>query len=279
MNKRIAMVFDFDDTLAHDTTSTLLRAQGVDIEEFWGIENRKLLNDGWDPIPAYMHQILEFNKEQPVEKRITQRTIEKAGKDIEFFPGVTRLFASVRTSLSKFAADFSIDFFVISSGIGTLLRSTKIAKQFTDIFASEFSFDDDGEILAPKKVVSFTDKTRYLFQISKGIFGEEFRNKPFEVNKKVSPEELYVSLANMIYIGDGFTDIPCFSLMNKNNGNAIAVYDPENNKKKFQAWEFIEDGRVKNLHSANYQSKSDLFNTIEMAMRSIVFKAEKGYKG
>lgn len=276
MTKRIALVFDFDDTLAHDTTTTLLASLGIDVRRFWEGENRALVNDGWDPVPAYMHQMVRWSAAQPPEKRITANLIQRTAQEIEFFPGVTSLFKNIRTLVEKKAPDFHVDFFVISSGIGHLLRHTKIAGHFTDIFASEFSFNTQGEIEAPKKIVSFTDKTRYIFQISKGIFGDKYRNSPFEVNKKVGNDELYVGLANMIYTGDGFTDIPCFSLMNKNQGHAIGVYDPENTQKKFKSWEFVEDGRVHTLHSANYKSDSDLFHTLDMMIERIIKKTSQG---
>ena len=147
----------------------------------------------------------------------------------------------------------------------------------SDIFTSEFYYNEAGEIECPKKVVSYTDKTRYIFQISKGIIGPDYYNKPFAVNKKVDPAELRIPLHNMIFIGDGLTDVPCFSLMNHNRGIAFAVYDQSNEEKKHKAWGFIEEGRVKNLHSTNYKKDSDLLNSIEMAIGGIMTKIKGAY--
>ena len=121
-----------------------------------------------------------------------------------------------------------------------------------------------------KKVISFTDKTRYIFQISKGLAGEKFRGQPFLVNKKIPRGSVRIPFDQMIFIGDGYTDVPCFSLVRKNGGFTIGVYDRDRPSRWGRAWEFIEDGRVTNLVSADYSSKSDLSNVLVMALESIV---------
>jgi hypothetical protein len=163
---------------------------------------------------------------------------------------------------------------MISSGVGEIIRHTEIAKHFTQIWASDFEYDHKGEILFPKKIVSFTDKTRYIFHVSKGIIGEKSMANPFEVNKKVAEEKLRIPFANMIFTGDGYTDIPCFSMIKRNGGIAFGVYDREHHDKFGRAWGFIEEGRVTNLHSANYKKGSDLCNSIEMGLESICRKIE-----
>jgi hypothetical protein len=127
----------------------------------------------------------------------------------------------------------------------------------------------DGTVLFPKKIVSFTDKTRYLFHVQKGIFGPDFRGKPFDVNKKFDESSIRVPLNQMIFVGDGYTDIPCFSLVRKSGGIAIGVYDRENREKWGRAWGFIEDGRVSNLVPADYGEKSALSDSLIMAVESM----------
>ncbi len=73
----------------------------------------------------------------------------------------------------------------------------------------------------------------------------------------------------MIYIGDGITDVPCFSLIKRFEGTTIAVYDAQNSNAFGKAWEFVKDERVNILHSANYTKGSDLHNSIVMAIKQI----------
>ena len=67
----IAIVFDFDDTLAHDSTSSYLESLGVDVKEFWKSQNG-LLKEGWDPVPAYMQRIIDESASRPASQRITR---------------------------------------------------------------------------------------------------------------------------------------------------------------------------------------------------------------
>jgi hypothetical protein len=279
MNKMIAIIFDFDDTLAHDSTTDFLSSFGIDTKMFWSSENKKLIEAGWDPIPAYMYQMIEWSRNQNNGNKITKKKIESFGKNVRFFEGVQRLFGHLSDFVEKNDSDFKVEFYVVSSGIGDLIRHSKIAKHFKDVFASDFHYNEMGEICYPKKIVSFTDKTRYIFQISKGFVGRDYYNKPFEVNRKIESSQIRIPLCNMIFIGDGYTDVPCFSLLNKNRGTAFAVYDKANKEKKYKAWGFIEDGRVKNLHSVNYTKASDLISSIEMSIGSIITKAKNAYMG
>ncbi len=276
MNRQLALVFDFDDTLAHDSTTDFLEAWGVDVEKFWGVENKHLMETGWDPVLSYMYQMQLLSKKEP-QKQLTQAELKAFGNKVRFYPGVQELFPYLREFVHHEDKSFHLEFYIISSGLGDLIRSTPIAGEFTDIFASEFAYNEEGAVVFPQRVVSFTDKTRYLFQISKGIVGPEYANKPFEVNRKV--KELRIPLANMIFIGDGLTDVPCFSLMAKNQGIPLAVYDPDNHEKKFKAWGFVEDGRVKNLHSADYRKDSDLVGSIEMSLRFLINRNKTVYQG
>jgi len=274
MNNKIALVFDFDDTLAKDSTTGFLKNLGVDTENFWKKEVPKLLDDGWDPIPAYLYKMIEFsNKGCP----ITRDKLRKWGKQITFFKGVTHLFPTLRKHIQN-KKDVELEFYIISSGIGEILRSTKISKHFTEIWASDFAYDKEGNIIFPKRVVSFTDKTRYLFHISKGLIGPEYNNKPFEVNKKVGPDDHRIPFRHIIFVGDGYTDIPCFSLVTRNDGISIAVYDKDNSSKWNTAWDFVEENRVKNLVPADYSKGSALVNSLIMAIDSNIKKMELSEK-
>jgi hypothetical protein len=158
---------------------------------------------------------------------------------------------------------------LISSGIGDVVRHTRIAHEFTGIWASEFIYDEQGGITFPRRIVSFTDKTRYLFHIQKGIVGPSYIGKPFEVNRKIPEDRLRVPFDQMVFVGDGYTDIPCFSLIRSSGGFAFGVWDPKHRDKRSRAWGFIEDGRVSNLNQARYDDDAELYQWLEEALTSL----------
>jgi phosphoglycolate phosphatase-like HAD superfamily hydrolase len=265
----IAVVFDFDETLAPDSTSTFLNSLGVDVKAFWGKEVEPLLDVGWDPVPAYLYMMVEKSRTGGTTKPITQAQFAAWGKAVKAYDGATRIFERLRKTASSCTPGVSVEFYLVSSGIGEILRNTRLAKEFTSIWGCEFHYDGNGAIDFPSNIVSFTDKTRYLFHVSKGLIGAASRTKPFEVNKKVPANSLRVPFDQMIFVGDGYTDIPCFSLVRKQGGVAIGVYDPEDRKKWGRAWGFIEDGRVSNLVPADYGKGSALSNSLIMAVESV----------
>ncbi len=268
MQERIAVIFDFDDTLGPDSTSGFLKQAGIsDISSFWA-EVGQMMQQGWDPVPAYLHQMIHAEQQYQTTP-LTRQALEAWGRELPLFAGVENLFDYIRAIVKERNPRVSLEFYLISSGIGDILRHTSIAGEFHDIWASEFHYDDQGVAIAPKKVVSFTDKTRYIFQIQKGIIGEAAKGRPFDVNKKLSPEQIRVPMNQMIFVGDGYTDIPCFSMIKKEGGISIAVYDKNHVEKWGNAYQFVADGRVSNLHSANYNEGSDLVNFLSMAVRSM----------
>jgi hypothetical protein len=267
---KIALVFDFDDTLAPDSTSAYLEYMGVDVQDFWKRKVHALLEDDWDPIPAYLYMMIKESEGRKDNQPFTRESLIKFASKIKFHKGVNTIFPRLKKFVAKNYPEIDLEFYLISSGIGEILRHTKIAKYFTDIWASDFTYDEKERIAFPKKIVSFTDKTRYLFHISKGLVGKKYRAKPFDVNKKVEPDKLRVKMDRMIFVGDGYTDIPCFSMLRKSGGFAFGVYDRHAREKWGRAWGFIEEGRVSNLHSADFTNNSDLSNSLIMAIESIV---------
>lgn len=266
MQETIAVVFDFDDTLAPDTTSGYLRKQGVDLGRFWPGVNALCAED-WDPAPAYLHQMLQLGTAGTIPLR--RDDLIAWGREAPLHAGTDTLFTRLRQTAENTNPTVALEFYVISSGIGDIVRSTRIAEHFKDIWASEFHYDAEGRAAFPKKIISFTDKTRYLFHIQKGLIGRPARGKPLEVNKRVEPDQLRIPFSNMIFVGDGLTDVPCFSLLAKEKGMAVAVYDSQHMQKWDNAYQFVADRRVAALHSANFSEGSDLSNFLTMAVRNL----------
>ncbi len=267
MSDVIALIFDFDDTLAPDSTSGYLERLGVDTAAFWSQQVDALLAQDWDPVPAYLHSMIELSRSGR-HGPITRQGLRDWGATLPLHDGVTTLFERLRQAVRQVHPRVQVEFYLISSGIGDVVRHTPIAQQFTDIWASEFAYDEHDQIAFPRRVVSFTDKTRYVFQIQKGIVGPAFAGKPFEVNRKVPVERLRVPFDQMIFVGDGYTDIPCFSLIRQGGGFAFGVWDRRHRDKRSRAWGFIEDGRVSNLNLARYDEDAELYQWLEEALIS-----------
>lgn len=281
MQERIAVVFDFDDTLGPDSTTGFLKHAGLqDIEGFWK-EVGAMMQEDWDPVPAYLNHMIEASHAKRITP-LTRDALNAWGSELPLFDGVEHIFSQLKSVVKDANPRVTLEFYLISSGIGDVLRNTRIAAEFTDIWASEFHYDDQGHAVATKKIISFTDKTRYIFQIQKGIIGKESRGKPFAVNKRVPADQIRIPLNQVVFVGDGYTDIPCFSLVKQQGGIPIAVYDHRHTEKWGNAFQFVTDGRVSNLHSANYQQGSDLTNFLSMAVRSLAERiavAASSYQG
>src|SRR5690606_5884316 len=136
------------------------------------------------------------------------------------------------------------------------------------IMTTVIHYDDSGAIRFPRRIVNFTDKTRYLFHIQKGIVGPSSRNKPFEVNRKIAAEKLRVPFEQMIFVGDGYTDIPCFSLIRRSGGVAFGVWDPKHRDKRSRAWGLIQEGRASNLNQARSDEHAARYQWLDAPVQS-----------
>lgn len=264
----IAVIFDFDDTLAPDATSALLARRGVPLDAFWS-EVKELYKSGWDPVPAYLFKLLEESRNNAAQGPITKAALQESGKAVAFFPGVQSLFDRLRAVTAQECPGVSLEFYLVSSGIAELLKATPIATHFKNIWACDYHYNEQGEILYPRNIVSFTDKTRYIFQIAKGIVGPDAHSQPFAVNKAVSPDMLRIPFSHMVFVGDGYTDIPCFSLVRSKGGVAFGVYDPQRRSTWAKAWEHVAENRVSNLVPADYSESGALWHNLQMAIEKI----------
>ena len=260
----IALVFDFDDTLAPDSTSQVLEAVGIEPVPFWQ-RHRELMAAGWDQVPAWMHMMLEASRQGG--ELITRDLIEQVGRELTFFRGVPAMLPRYR-ALIEADGDIEAHIYVISSGLGDLIRATRIAPHLTDAWGSDFSYDAAGAICGLKNVISFTDKTRYLFQISKGQVGPAARANPFAVNDRV--DHYPVPLSHVVYIGDGYTDIPCFHLIQDTyHGEVLGVFDATDRAKIGKAFGLVKADRVRQINSADYTAGGGADESIRTAINSI----------
>ena len=267
---RIAVVFDFDDTLAPDSTSQLLASLGVDVQRFWPEYVAPLIEAGWDPVPAYLYRILQWSQEGRLSEPITRDVLKRAGASLELYPGVDTLFQRLRDYADACAEGIQLEFYVISSGLQEVIDSSCIRAQLTQVWACDFHHEaETGPAVYPRNIVSFTDKTRYLFQIEKGLIAPRAESDPFAVNRKLADADLRIPFEHMLYVGDGYTDVPCFSLVSRRGGVALAVVDPDRSERWGRAWGFIEQGRAMNLSPTDYRDSGHTEMILKMALQSV----------
>lgn len=212
----IALIADCDDTLAPDTTVQLLELCGVDGKTFFRERANPLVKNGWDPTLAYMRGMIDLARNEGPLASLTQARIKELARRLDFYPGVPECFSQIKGEIesdARFrAAGVRVETYVISGGIAELLRASDLGNAVPYIWGCDFAYDADGVIAFPKNVISFTDKTRYLFMIQKGKIGPAFEGQPYAVNAPMTEEERPVPFENMIYLGDGrATSLACRS--------------------------------------------------------------------
>lgn len=264
----LAVVFDFDDTLVPDSTTALLEARGIDAAEFWTRLAPALVDEGYDPPLAYLRLILDRVGDGPLGD-LTNAELRDFGAtlDATFFPGLPQLFDALRRVVNDYR-DLSIEFYIISGGLEEVIAGSSLVQEhFAGFYGCQLGEDDSGVVRYVKRCITFTEKTRYLFEITKGIEPARSRTEPHLVNQR--SEERRVPFDQMIYVGDGLTDVPCFSLVNRNGGRTFGVFKhgAESAKQAFQ--KLLDTGRVDSLHSPDYGEDADLGALIRAAVATM----------
>ena len=261
----ISIICDCDGTLCPDTTDKLVRELGLDSDRFWRFEVAKLVEGGWDHTLAYLHKLLELTCGRPTNP-LSKTILRAVGADVEFYPGVLDVIERIRSRLSGHTeyhdAGVRVEWYIVSSGIEEVMQASEVGGLATDIFGCAFEYDAIDQVVAVKRSVTFTEKTKFVYAINKGISGSELYRRPYRVNDAMKLEDRRVPFENMVYIGDGPSDIPCFSMIRKLGGKAIGVWPPEDVELR-RPYELAEGDRLTvGPYAADYQEGSDLFKML-----------------
>jgi hypothetical protein len=251
--KTIALVYDFDGTLSPRPMQeyAFLPKIGADPQAFWAESNALAKQAQADPLITYMHLMYKKAKDKGV--RIDRHDLVQQGRRVALFPGVEAWFEAIGAYVKGHTQSHGVELrhYLISSGLSEIVEGTSIYRRFHNVFASEYWFEA-YDLPYPKRVITDTGKTQYLFRINKGV--EDLGQS---INQHM-PEDLRpIPFANMIYFGDGDTDVPSMAVMRKNGGHALAVYPP--GKSKAKCVELFAAGRCDFFAAADYRSGSDLF--------------------
>ncbi len=269
----IALVFDFDDTLLPDSTTLLLESRGIDSEKFWKVDAKALLDQGYDPTIAYLNLILEnIGPGRPLGN-LTAGDLREFGSTLEqkLFPGVRDLAPDLRALVKEIDKDVSVEFYIISGGLQDVIDGSEFVRNtFESTYGCMFGADETGVLKRIKRTITFTEKTRYLFEINKGIKPAHTAANQYLVNKYFSEPARRIPFENMIFVGDGLTDIPCFSLVQKNGGTAFGIFKPAEAASARRAFlEFAKTDRVASMHSPKFAADEDLGSLLRAATTTI----------
>ncbi len=218
----IALICDYDQTLSphYMQDEVLFPYFGIDPKQFWLKCNQLVSEHGYDNELAYMKAILEYlSLDRP-----SNNSLRELGAKLNFYKGLPEMFDELKSLITpeQHALDVKLEYYIISSGLQVILEGSRLAPYCKAIFGCEFGEDEEGKINFPRRVISHTTKTQFLFRINKGML-----DRSQDVNDHMPPEMRPVPFENMIYVGDGPTDVPCFTVMRRNGGRAIAVYNPD----------------------------------------------------
>jgi hypothetical protein len=263
----IALIFDYDHTLSpyNMQDDVLFPEYGIDPISFWAKCNQLVTSQQWDGELAYLKCMLDYL----AMDNVSNEKLEQLGANLRFFPGVEEMFDELRKLCLKpqhEGVGIKIEYYIISSGLRALLEGSLLSSKVRKMFGCEFGEDQSGKISFPKRAISHTMKTQYLFRINKGLLEHDD-----DVNDHMPHNIRPIPFENMLYVGDGPTDVPCFTVMKKFNGHALAVYNPEDKSRKSfdKCYNLVVTNRVKHIAPADYRPGSHLRLILEKLVSKI----------
>ena len=262
----IALVYDFDGTLSPQPMQeyTVLPKIGVEPARFWAMVNAEARETESDPMLVYMRHIIEALEREKVD--VKREDFAAMASAIEYFPGVATWFTRVNAYVKKRSrGQVKLAHYLISAGQKEILDGVSIRKHFKRIYASEYHFNHHGVATFPKLLVTDTLKTQFLFRINKGL---ELVTE--SINEHMPEAERPIPFANIIYVGDGMTDVPSMALTKKSGGHTVAVFDPGSEKQRAICMKLLEAGRADFIAEADYRKSSKLSRRVELLLDAII---------
>lgn len=264
-----ALVYDFDGTIAPGNMQErdFIPDIGMTTKKFWTEVGKVTKDHQADNILIYMKLMLD--KALFAKVAVHENDFISYGQKLTFFKGILP-YNNPDGTKEKGWFDRIVDYgkesgvkvehYIVSSGIREMISGTKIASKFQRIYASSFFYDHNGIAVWPSLALNYTTKTQYLFRINKGCL-DVSDNKT--INAYTPEKDRRIPFKNMIYLGDGETDIPCFRLVKDRGGNSVAVYKPNTRGAKKKLQSLIDSGRVNYAVAADYRNGTQLDRIIK----------------
>ncbi|MGV6816321.1 MAG: hypothetical protein ACWA44_03510 [Thiotrichales bacterium] len=274
----IAMVWDFDKTLIPGYMQAPLFAKfGVDESAFWQEVNKlpeHYKRRGVEQISTevlYLNHILEYVRLGRFAG-LTNAMLKELGAELTFYQGLPDLFSDL-DQLLKTNPEFqhhglTLEHYVVSTGLTQMIRGSRIAPYLDGVWGCELleAIDSDDQTLTQLGyVLDNTTKTRAVFEINKGT------NKvpEIDVNAQIAEEDRRIPVQNMIYLADGPSDVPVFSVIKKLGGRTYGVYGPGKDKEFKQVNQLLQQGRISAFGPADYRQGSQTHMWLSNAVQEI----------
>jgi hypothetical protein len=264
----IAIVYDFDGTLSPGNMQeeTIFKAYGIDKKKFWAKSQSLVIHRGYEKTLAYLKLLID----DPVFKKrpLTKRKLREFSSRVPYYPGVDegyfeQLDLFIRSLPEVRETGITLEHYIISSGLQEILEGVSIRKYFKKIYACEYDFQG-GRPVFPKLVINDTNKTQFLFRINKGKF-----KLSESINEHMPERERRIPFRNMIYVGDGITDVPSMTVTQKAGGNAIAVYDPARRVPR-AVKAMVAEHRAEHFAPADFRPQSLLVKILRQTLKKII---------
>jgi hypothetical protein len=255
----IAFLYDFDKTLCTTDMQdyAFIPSLGMTPGEFWAEANAFGAENRIDGILAYMYTMLRESERKNLP--FTRCDLVEKGRGIVLYPGVADWFSRINDFGNT--QGVAVEHYIISSGLREIIEGSSISGAFKEIYASEFYYDDTGRPVWPKLAVNFTAKTQFVYRINKGVLDV---SNDRDLNASMPDDSKRVPFPNMIYMGDGLSDVPCMKMMRAYGGQAIAVYQPSN---RVGVEDLLAKGRVDYIFPADYRAGTALDLTVRDIIR------------
>ena len=263
----VALIYDFDKTLCTKDMQeyAFIPSLGMDSVTFWKEVNDFASKNQMDPILAYMFMMTKMARGKVL---LTKNVLKEQGKTVELLPGIPEWFSKIREFGET--EGVRIEHYIVSSGLTQIIFGTGLAEDFSGIYASEFLYDENGVPIWPGLALNYTSKTQFIFRINKGI---RDITEAKALNSFTPQTERRIPYRNMIYIGDGLTDVPCMKLVKLNGGHSIGVYQGDDDS---QVCDLIRHDRVNYITRADYRFDQELASIVKKLIVSIKKEEELG---
>lgn len=265
----LIIAFDFDETLGPSTFPQVLAHCGFDADDFDAEQIQPLFErHGWEKPLASTHALVTALEAQ--SRHISESDLQDWGARCPLYTGVEQLFGRLRLAASDILPDSRVEFHLITAGFAELPSACAIADEFEAIWGGAYHFDDAGHLRTAKRILTDAEKPRYLLQIAKGLPLDEAN--PTRAYLPRDMADWKAPIDQMIYVGDGSSDLPAFEFVQQHGGIAIGVHHSATAVDWAVADQTYHGRKVENIAAADYSEGAELLESLLLAVRSIAHR-------